>query len=86
MKPDYSEFDDVDLTYAPYVASKKAGEAIKALMREHGLGFLFNPGGGQFTCIDPRYPLFGFNCQITACDDVADLATLRAAIAEKSKP
>lgn len=78
--PDYAEFDDLVGKPPGYVSSRKAHAAIAALRSEHGLGFLFNPGGGQFTCIDSRYPLYGFDCQISTCDDVLDLATLRAAI------
>jgi hypothetical protein len=80
VKPDYAEFDDLNGAPPGYVDSKKARAEIGRLMAEHGLGYLGNPGGGQFTCIDSRYPLNGFDCQISACDDVEDLATLRAAI------
>ena len=38
----------------------------------HGLSFTLNPGGGEFYGI-------GFRCQISACDDIEDLAKLRAA-------
>lgn len=76
----YKEFDDVDFSHYPYISSKKARDATIMLMNEHGLGFLNNPGGGQFTCIDTRYPLYGFNCQVSTYDNVQDLNTLRAAI------
>ena len=60
-----------------------AHDKIIALMVEHGLGFLFNPGGGQFTCRDSSYPLYGFNCQVDAWgDEEADLKRLEKGIAE----
>lgn len=84
--PMYQEFDDADLSRWPYVSSAKAGAEMRRLAGLHGLGFIFNPGGGQFTCIDERYPLYGFNCQISTCDDVMDLNTLRTAIGDAAPP
>jgi len=78
--PIYAEFDDVDMSHWPFVSSKMALAAIKALAAKHGLGFLFNPGGGQFTCIDTSRPLYGLNVQISTNDDVEDLNTLRSSI------
>lgn len=66
-----------------------AREAITELAEKHGLGFMHNPGGGQFTCIDDRYPLFGFKCQIHFYNYEEDLEKLQAAIAaflQKSSP
>lgn len=80
VKPDYAEFDDLNGAPPGYVDSRKARAAMRALADQHCLGFLCNPGGGQYTCIDSRWPLYGFDCQVSTCDDVRDLATLRAAI------
>lgn len=78
MSP-YEEFDDC-VRNGSYCSSQKArGEAIK-LMNKHRLGFLFNPGGGQFINRDT-----GFNCQIYTCDDVEDLNILRKALGENSQ-
>ena len=41
------------------------------LVRKHNLGFLFNPGGGQFTNQEKR-----INIQIPAWDDKDDFETL----------
>jgi len=70
------------------MTEREARAEILQLTSRHGLGFVFNPGGGEFTCLDARYPLHGFRCQVSTMDDVADLATLRAAIAKSlaSKP
>lgn len=57
-----------------------ARDEIIQLMSEHGLGYLSNPGGGKFTCIDERFPLHGFNCQVSAMNDDEDLIVLRNAI------
>lgn len=76
--PMYSEFDDCEFSgslYAEYCSSEQARNEIKRLMREHNLGFLFNPGGGQFTRANPY-----FNCQVMTYDDVEDLNTLRKAL------
>jgi hypothetical protein len=70
----YAEFDDCVWT-GPYCSSKKAMDEMRRLAGEHDLGFLYNPGGGQFTRRGDR-----FNCQITTCDDVLDLNTLRRAL------
>jgi predicted alpha/beta hydrolase len=83
LRPDYDEFDDVDRRHAPYIASPKALAAMRALAAEHALGFVFNPGGGQFTCMDSSAPLYGLVCQIGTNDDVADLAALRNSITKK---
>jgi hypothetical protein len=64
------EFDDIE-QHGSYRVSEKAQAEIKRLVREHGLGFVFNPGGGEFNGPD------GFRCQITTCDDIEDLNTLR---------
>jgi ATP-dependent DNA ligase len=42
------EFDDVS-NVGLYVTSEKARAEMKRLAAKHGLGFLFNPGGGEFT-------------------------------------
>ena len=46
-------------------------EKTRALAAKHNLGFLFNPGGGQFLNRET-----GVNIQITTCDDVKDYYTL----------
>ena len=61
-----SEFDDIVAHYYLYHTSDKARAEMKRLAHEHGLGFVFNPGGGEFN--GPH----GFRCQITTCDDVED--------------
>jgi len=71
-KPDYDEFDDVQRS-GPYAASSKARREMARLAGIHGLSFTLNPGGGEFYGI-------GFRCQISACDDIEDLAKLRAAL------
>jgi hypothetical protein len=68
------EFDDIVTHYGVYRTSEKAQAEIKRLVREHGLGFVFNPGGGEFNGAN------GFRCQISTCDDVEDLNTLRKAL------
>lgn len=68
------EFDDIDRSNAPYISSAKATQAMRDIAARHGLAFTYNPGGGQF------YTSAGFNCQISTCDDVEDLKTLRAAV------
>jgi hypothetical protein len=68
-----SEFDDIVCIGESYVTSSKAAAEMRRLAVKHGLGFMFNPGGGQFTAP-------GFNCQISACDDVEDLDKLRRAL------
>lgn len=78
MSVNYDEFDDVKRK-GTYVSSRKAVEAMRSLASQHGLGFLFNPGGGQFTGPD-------FNCQISTCDDVEDLDRLRKALAQRGGP
>ncbi|WP_276122677.1 hypothetical protein [Pararhizobium qamdonense] len=75
----YDEFDDC-VWHGSYCDSKKAHAAIMALVAEHNLGFLHNPGGGQFTRINDK-GVRDFNCQITLCDEVLDLNTLRKALA-----
>jgi hypothetical protein len=72
MTVDYEEFDDI-VRNGAYVTSAKAVFEMRRLAVKHNLGFLFNPGGGQFTGQN-------FNCQIGACDDVEDLDKLRTAI------
>lgn len=67
------EFDDVEL-YGGCVASKKAVAEMLKLAIEHKLNFVFAPGRGEFTGDG------GFRCQISTCDDVYDLAELRAAL------
>jgi hypothetical protein len=52
------------------------------LARKYGLGFMFDPGGGCFSCADEKLPLYGFRCRITTCDDILDLDTLRRNIKE----
>jgi hypothetical protein len=42
------------------------------LVQKHNLGFLHNPGGGQFT----RYEPSPINIQISAMDDEDDYKTL----------
>jgi hypothetical protein len=74
--PDYSEFDDVDRSQDPYVNSRKAQRVITNLAHKHGLKFTQNPGGGE-------YYGAGFRCQVSNCDDIADLAKLRQTIADK---
>lgn len=69
---DYSEFDDCEQN-GSYCSSAKARAEISALAKTHGLRFLSNPGGGCFTGDD-------FTCQISYCDDVADLTKLRQAL------
>lgn len=73
--PIYSEFPDVDFSSWPYVNCMSARAEINRLRLKHDLTFWFNPGGGAFVGKD-------FNCQITACDDVLDLNTLRRALAK----
>lgn len=70
----YDEFDDCEWA-GPYCSSKKAGREIRALAARHGLAFTFNAGGGEFY-------RDGWRCQISTCDDVDDLAKLRAALVE----
>jgi glutamine amidotransferase-like uncharacterized protein len=72
--PNYAEFDDC-IWVSLYCSSKKARAEIIRLKTLNGLGFLFNPGGGQFVGHEPY-----FNCQITTFDDVLDLTTLRKAL------
>lgn len=76
MTTNYEEFDDV-VRIELYVTSSKAVLEMRRLAVKHGLGFLFNPGGGQFTAP-------GFNCQISCCDDVEDLNKLRKALESKA--
>ena len=45
------------------------------LAHEHDLAFTANPGGGEFYRLSD-----GFRCQITAHDEIADLAKLRKAL------
>lgn len=71
------EFDDVDRTHAPFINSPKAREEMMRIAQQFGLGFTHNPGGGEFY----RSASPGWRCQIGTNDDVADLATLRAAVA-----
>jgi hypothetical protein len=73
---DYDAFDDVKWN-GPFVSSRKAYDATRALATKHGLGFLHNPGGGEFT--GPN-----FRCQVTTLDDVLDYETLRDAL--KARP
>ena len=79
--PKYREFDDADLSHWPSVASKKARSEIGSLARTHGLSFAQNPGGGEFYLRTQDW-----RCQISMCDDVMDLNTLRQALAEKENP
>lgn len=61
----------------PWPAPSPAAIAsMRALASEYSLGFLFNPGGGEFT-----HPLG--RCQISAIDDEDDLRRLQAWIAER---
>lgn len=55
---------------------------IMELKEQYNLGFLFNPGGGQFTCRDSSSPLYGFNCQVFTDGDPDEeiLKTLETAI------
>lgn len=69
----YKEFSDVDFSHWPYVTCESATKEMRRLAAEHKLGFMFNPGGGEYYCGVWR-------CQITACDDVMDLNALRAAL------
>ncbi|AHC30545.1 hypothetical protein CC53_gp128 [Rhizobium phage vB_RleS_L338C] len=73
----YEEFDDC-VWSGLYCNSVTAHDMMIDLMIKHDLGFMQNPGGGQFT-----HRATGFNCQVTLCDEVLDLNTLRNAIKEK---
>jgi len=61
----------------PYRSSEMARDQMKKLRGENGLGFTFNPGGGEFMAL-------GFRCQISTNDDVVDLEKLEAALLERS--
>lgn len=73
--PNYSAFSDVDMSHFPFVESNMARAAIGELMAANNLGYLNNPGGGQFIGN-------GFNCQVPGNDDVMDFERLRDALAE----
>ncbi len=53
-------------------------DAIKALVRKHRLGFMHNPGGGEF-----NHPVHG-RCQISFCDDEEDYLKLLSWLQEKN--
>jgi hypothetical protein len=74
--PIYAEFADTDLSKWPYVTSEMARAEIRKIAATFKLGFVYNPGGGEFS------NEYGFRCHITTYDDVADLKTLRAAISQ----
>lgn len=76
MSDIYAEFDDIDRK-GSFVGSPKAREEIRRLAAQHHLGFVFNPGGGEFNGRK-------FRCQISTYDDVEDLNTLRKALAARS--
>lgn len=75
--PIYAEFPDADMSQWPYVNCPSAVAEIRRLRAENDLVFWFNPGGGAFVGTD-------FNCQISTCDDVLDLNTLRKALEMKT--
>lgn len=52
---------------------------IVLLVNKHGLGYLHNPGGGQFT----HQGTHDFNCQILTYDDKEDYFTLLKALKDK---
>jgi hypothetical protein len=56
-----------------YVYSPVARDKIRELAHEYILGFLYNPGGGEFT-----HRLYGPTCQISTEDDNEDLKRLEA--------
>jgi hypothetical protein len=70
-----NEFDDV-VVDGSFRLSVKARAEMTRLSHEHSLGFVFNPGGGEF---NGR----GFHCQISTYDDIDDLSVLRKALAER---
>jgi CTP:molybdopterin cytidylyltransferase MocA len=73
------EFDDV-VRGAVSVKSRKALAEMRRLAGEHGLRFTLNPGGGEFYRSDADDD---WRCQISDCDDVADLQKLRDALRQK---
>lgn len=67
---------EIVIDEAPAVKNARRNQ-IKALVRKHGLGFVHNPGGGEFNRQDLG------RCQISAQDDADDLATLLAWLRSK---
>ena len=47
-------------------------DKMMELVKKHKLGFVFNPGGGEFNRHDSNYG----RCQITMMDDTDDYQTL----------
>lgn len=60
---------------SPFVNSPKHKQKMRDLAHKYNLGFLFNPGGGQYINPDKN-----FNCQITTCDDIMDYEKLKKAV------
>lgn len=60
------------------MTEREAHQEIQRLVSEHRLGFVYNPGGSEFTGK-------GFRCQVDGMSAVEDLAKLQAALASQTQ-